>query len=210
MRRPLEPAEFRSFWGKVFDRLPGPVNLALADEELVGLSDTLAVHELDSLIHRHGRQTLVKPAARLSVSELRDTPTILLGGFGTRWLEQFNPKLRFYLGHLPDGQAAIFDRSSAKHFTLAAREPTDGNAEDYLLVCRLPNLHAGMFVITGAGLTEYGTRESARILADPELLPRLLRRLPGGWQSRNLQLILHSENADGGPGVPELVESYMW
>ena len=69
-----------------------------------------------------------------------------------------------------------------------APEKTDTGfaIEDYILIRRLPKSKTGGVVYLGAGLTNYGTEEVGRILTDPQALVPLLRRLPAGWETKNL------------------------
>ena len=62
----------------------------------------------------------------------------------------------------------------------------------------------------GAGLTQYGTDEAGRILSDSSALTPLLAKLPPGWNTRNVQLVLHSEILGDSPERPEVIAAHVW
>ena len=65
-------------------------------------------------------------------------------------------------------------------------------------------------MMIGAGISVYGTEEAGRILADPELLNPILRRLPKGWEGSNLEFVLHVEVVGEAPALPEVVAVQVW
>jgi hypothetical protein len=82
--------------------------------------------------------------------------------------------------------------------------------EDYIVIGRLPNSQTGRCVIVGAGLTQYGTEEAGRILADSDALNRILKRLPANWRQKNLELVLHSKIVGDAPMPPDLEAWNVW
>jgi hypothetical protein len=69
----------------------------------------------------------------------------------------------------------------------------DGSApDDYILICRVHNTYTGGLIIVAAGQKQFGIEAGGRLLADPEQLGVILRKLPAGWENRNLQLVLHA------------------
>ncbi len=188
------------------DSIPASDFLPAVDQ-FVGFGDAMAVHRFDTLFHRHGRQSRIRLATRVDFSDLRDTPTVLVGSFTNRWVMHFNNRMRFRLSHLSTARPGIVDSNTGKEYPLAARHADGSYSEDYLLLGRLANPQVGGFLIVGAGLTQYGTQEAARILADPHALSPILGSLPPGWESRNVELLLRSEIVGDGPGPPTLIAS---
>lgn len=123
-------------------------------KQFVGLGDALALHRLDTLIHAHNRQGRVRLATRVDFSDLRDSPTILIGGFTNRWMMEFNLKLRFHFGHLPNGRPGILDRASDKAYPLPERQENGSYREDYLVICRLPRPHPCRFAGVDKGIED--------------------------------------------------------
>lgn len=61
-----------------------------------------------------------------------------------------------------------------------------------------------------AGLKQFGTEAAGRLIADQEQLGAILRTLPVGWETRNLQLVLHSRVIGNTPAQPEVVAWHVW
>lgn len=78
------------------------------------------------------------------------------------------------------------------------------------MVCRLPHPRTNGFVVVGGGLNGYGAEEAGRILARLDSLIPILKKLPAGWQNRNLDLVLHLEVVGDAPALPEVVAAHTW
>jgi len=68
----------------------------------------------------------------------------------------------------------------------------------------------GGLILAAAGLKQFGTEAAGRLLADPEQLGAILRKLSRGWESRNLQVVLHARVIGNTPALPDVVASYVW
>jgi hypothetical protein len=64
--------------------------------------------------------------------------------------------------------------------------------------------------MVSAGLKQFGTEAAGRLIADPDSLGAILRKLPEGWESKNLQLVLHAKVISNTPTQPELVSWHVW
>jgi hypothetical protein len=51
----------------------------------------------------------------------------------------------------------------------------------------------GGLLLVGAGLKQFGTEAAGRLLADPDQLGMILRKLPRGWEAKNMQIVLHTQ-----------------
>jgi hypothetical protein len=98
---------------------------------------------------------------------------------------------------------------SGRQWSIVAQD--DGSApEDYILVCRIHSQSTGGWLMVGAGLKQFGTEAAGHLLADPEQLGAILRKLPAGWENKNLQLVLHAKVIRNTPSLPDVVASYVW
>jgi hypothetical protein len=104
----------------------------------------------------------------------------------------------------------IQDVVDGKQWRLTGKSDDGHPAEDYMLIDRVPHSQTGQFLVIAGGLTQYGTAETGRILASPDVLAPILSRLPTGLQTRNLQLVLHSAVLGDSPAPPNLIASYVW
>jgi hypothetical protein len=178
-------------------------------DQYVGFGDTVAALHMTTLFVEHHRTTRVRLADRVEFNELLGAGAVLIGAaFTNRWTAELTKQYRFQFGYL-DSKPCINDSQSKRRWTLNKND-NGRSAEDYILVCRLPHPQTNGFVVVGGGLNGYGTEEAGRILARPDSLVPILKKLPAGWQNRNLELVLHVEVIGDAPALPEMVAAYAW
>ena len=178
-------------------------------DQYVGFGDTVAVSRLSVLFAQHGQAVRLRLASRLEFSDMRDSATVLIGAFTNRWTMEVAQGLRYRFA-LSGGKPCVIDSASGKMWTLTAKSDDGNSPEDYIVISRSIHAQTGGFVLIGAGLTQYGTDEAGRILADPQAMISILRKVPPGWHPRNLELVLHSRVVGGSPTSPQLVASHIW
>jgi hypothetical protein len=61
-----------------------------------------------------------------------------------------------------------------------------------------------------AGITQYGTEAAADLVTNSDLMAEALHGAPAGWQSRNLQLVLHVKVISGAASSPKVVKTHFW
>jgi len=87
----------------------------------------------------------------------------------------------------------------------------DGSTlDDYLMICRIRSLYTGGVLMVAAGLKQFGTEAAGHLISDPEQLGPILRKLPAGWESQNVQLVLHARVIGNTPAQPEVVATHVW
>lgn len=177
--------------------------------QYVGFGDTVAVSRLSVLFAGHGQVARVRLASKLEFSDVRDSATVLIGAFTNRWTMEVAAGLRYRFA-LSGSKPCVIDSATGKMWTLTKKSDDGNSPEDYIVISRLIHAQIGSFVLIGAGLTQYGTEEAGRILAEPEAMDSILRKFPRGWSTHNLELVLHSRVVGGSPAPPELVASYIW
>jgi hypothetical protein len=179
-------------------------------QQFVGFGDLVACSKLTRMFGLLDKDARVRMASKTEFSDMRDSTVVLLGAFTNRWTieltQQFRYRFRLDAGNKP---SIVDSRTGTRRWAL---EKTDSGyaREDYILVCRLPKSETGGFLYLGAGLTGYGTEEVGRILTDPEALLPLLWKLPAGWETKNVELFLHSRIVGGASTEPELIAFEIW
>jgi hypothetical protein len=142
---------------------------------------------------------------------LRRAQTLLIGAITNRWTMELQQAWRFQFNRAPGLRTVITDTSpeSRREWSIPAKD--DGSAqEDYILVCRIRNSVTGGLQLVAAGLKQFGTEAGGRLLADPEQLGAILRKIPAGWETRNLQIVLHAKVIGNTPAQPEVVAVHVW
>ena len=178
-------------------------------DQYVGFGDAVAALRMTTLLAQSSRYPKYRLASKVEFNDLRDATPILIGAFTNRWTAEITKAMRYQFA-FRDGKPGIVDRSNGQVWSLASKMDNGRSTEDYLLICRLPHSATGGMMMIGAGINVYGTEEAGRILADPDLLTPILRRLPKDWETNNLEFVLHVEVVGDAPALPEVVATQIW
>jgi hypothetical protein len=127
---------------------------------------------------------------------------ILIGAHNNYWTLRTTKNLRVGF----EGLDAIVDRSNANKSWVA----TSDRSEDYALVSRVLNSWNGKVVVVIAGVGQGGTRAAAEFITNPQSMSKLVNSLPKGWESKNIQVVLHTTVKNQIPSTPEVVAAYCW
>lgn len=178
--------------------------------QYVGFGDMVAANEITAMLARKSRTARVRLASGVDFADLRKAQILLIGAVTNRWTMELQQAWRFRLAWKPGTRIAIVDaQSPGKEWFVAAHD--DGSAaDDYILISRVNSAYTGGLILVAAGLKQFGTEAAGRLLADPEPLSVILRKLPAGWENKNLQLLLHAHVIGNTPAIPEVVASYVW
>ena len=177
--------------------------------QYVGFGDMVAATEVSAMLARHSQNARVRLASAIEFADLRRTQTLLIGAVTNRWTMQLQQSWRFRFSWTPGSVVVIADTQKARQWSIPSTD--DGSApEDYILICRIRNSLTGGLTIVAAGLKQFGTEAAGRLLADPEQLGVILRKLPAGWESRNLQVVLHARVIGNTPAQPEVEDWHVW
>jgi hypothetical protein len=179
-------------------------------DQYTGFGDTVAAIRLAVLFTQHSRAVRVRLASKLDFNDLRDSATILVGAYTNRWTTELTRDFRYRFEYTRSRQPCIVDSADGRKRWEPVKNDNGSSNEDYIVIGRLPNSQTGRCVIIGAGLTQYGTEEAGRILADSDALNRILKRLPANWRQKNLELVLHSKIVGDAPMPPELEAWNVW
>ena len=187
---------------------PRPEDFVLLNDQFVGGGDLVAVSRLTAMLTRLRRAYRLKIGNDVSFQDLRTGPAVLVGYSYTRWRE-ISREMRFFIDttRLPLG---IVDNGKPTQWSLPKLPADRHTDEDYAIVSRVfhPDTHA--MLVEVAGITQYGTDGGADLVTNPDLMAEALRDAPAGWQSKNLQLVLHVKVIAGSPSSPKVVAKYFW
>ena len=179
-------------------------------DQYTGFGDAVAALRLAVLFTQHSRPARLRLASKLEFNDLRDSTTILVGAFTNRWTMELARDFRYRFQYNSARMPGIVDSTDGRNRWALAKLDNGGSNEDYIMIARMPNSQTGRFVIIGAGITQYGTEEAGRILADPDAMASVLKRLPPNWRQKNLELVLHSKIVGDAPTPPDLTAWYVW
>ncbi len=193
---PLDPDEKIS-WGEML-RTP---------DYGVAKGDAYAAVTLSALLGKMGKLDQVRIGPDYSFGDLKNSPAVVVGAFNNRWTLQTTSNLHFAFvdeGYKLREQGAngrVWERHYGKN-----EEPLDDTA----IVARLLDSNTGQFTIIVAGLGTEGTQTASEFVTRPELLEAGVRKLPSGWQKKNVEFVLETTVTDYVPGPPRVVGVHVW
>lgn len=173
--------------------------------QFVGIGNAHTASMVSILLAKRSKSVQIRYADDLSFSDLRSGPAVLIGAFSNLYTLEMQDKLRFVFEQ-DGGRRRIRDKSDNKTWSLSNLAPDGKTPEDYAVVSRIFDSGTGQFLITAAGITQYGTRAAGEFLTSPALV----ERVAGTDWSKNLQVLLHTTIYRGSPGAPEIVLTHAW
>jgi hypothetical protein len=177
--------------------------------QYVGFGDMVVATEITSMLAGRSKGVRLRMANSVEFADLRKQPALLIGAVTNRWTMEMQQAWRFRFLYSPGTKTVIADTVEERQWTIPSKD--DGSTiDDYLIVSRVHSAQTGGLILVAAGLKQFGTEAAGRVLADPDQLGPILRQLPKGWESRNVQLVLHARVIGNTPAQPEIVATHVW
>jgi hypothetical protein len=172
----------------------------------VTVGDLAASAQLITLMSGWSKPFLLRSAEDVSMGELRNTPTVLVGGFNNRWTLQTMSDLPF---GFRDGRRIQSRTDPAQGWSIPP-DRRDGNTEDFALISRVLHSNTGGPVLAIGGVGSFGTQAAAEFVASAEQMNALLRTAPAGWETKNMQAVLRIKVVGYAPVAVEVVATIYW
>jgi hypothetical protein len=192
-----------------YDPVGNPPNgqFTLMTDQYVGGGDLVGVVQVSSMLVRLGHPFNLRICTGVSLDDLRNKPTVLIGYSNTQW-KDVTKKFRFFVDDSSHGM--IRDNGKATDWYPHGATPENHADVDYAVISRAfdPETHAMLILVSGC--LQYGTEGAARLITNPELLTQALRNAPKDWQQKNLQLIVQFNVVANSPASSQVVASYYW
>lgn len=184
--------------------VPAAALLPIPDT-FVGFADVAAAANVVALLAQHHRSFAQRVSGDISFPDLRNTPSVLVGGFNNRWTLEMTADLRFRLlnGH------SIVDTQNG-HVWPQVLDRHGHAVDDYALISRLTDAKTGAPLLTIAGIGTAGTQAAGEFVSSRTALARLARSGPQGWAQRGVQILLHVHVVEYAPSKTEVVAEHFW
>lgn len=178
-------------------------DLEANDRDFVGIEDVASAVAISSFFKGRNVRYDLRFGQDIVFGDFRTTPVVLIGAFNNNWTLNLNDKLpyRFAMRNSDKGV------EGNGHFWQTQYAENWSPREDYALITRQINQKNGEPVIAVAGVDQTGTRAAAEFVSNPGMLEAALRKLPPGWQNKQLQLVLHTTVVDHVPTGSEVIAS---
>lgn len=191
------------------DKLDGSDMLPV-ENQYVGVGDMVAANEVTAMLAQRKRAVRLRLANGIEFPDLRKANALLIGAISNRWTMQLQQSWRFQFRWTPAVRSVVIDTMQQNRQWFVESKADEAYLEDYVVVGRIRNSLTGGLLLVGAGLKGFGTEAAGRLLADAEQLGSILKKLPAGWDAKNVQILLHVKVIGNTPAQPEVVAWHVW
>lgn len=181
-------------------------DLQAAHDSFVALGDVAAVSSVVSALTAQKQSFQERFPNDISFAEIRNSPSLLVGGFNNPMTIELTKNLRFVLrarGEIDDTQ------DPTRKWLLHASDDSH-DTEDYAVVTRLMQRPGDAPILSVAGMGQYGTLAAADFICSPRAISEMAKHLSKDWAGKNLQLVLHVKVVDFKPSATEVVAVHSW
>ena len=186
----------------------GRDDLMSSTNDFITLGDLSAAVRVATLLAAQHKPFDLRTGDDVAFSDLRQAPTVLIGGFNNRWTMELSRDLPFTLYNVK-GMTIREQEGAGRSWNPVMS--VDGKVEvDYALVTRLPRSKTGQPLIIVAGLTQNGTQAAADFVTDPAQIKKLVNGVTGDWTQKNLEFVLQTKVVNNIPTSPIIVAVKYW
>jgi hypothetical protein len=180
------------------------------DYPFVSLQSAAAVAQISALLARSGgTATQLQAAATTPLTELREHPVIMVGGYNNQWTLRLLQPLRFHFSPVTDGEWIVDSAHPGMHWERDPSLPYSG-ADDYAVVARFHDATTDSWVVALAGVGRNGTEAAAQFATSPHYMQLLRDQAGTDFSNRNVEAVLKVSVIDGKTGAPSILAVNVW
>lgn len=172
----------------------------------IGFGDVAAAARIASTLVSSGQKYDLRYGSDISISDMRSSPVVLIGGYSNSWTLQITHNLRYTLEF---GDRVVDHKDQSKEWQRKVNSKSV-HQDDYAVLSRLISSETGNVVLVIAGVGGSGNQAAADFISDPVQLEELLENAPSGWERMNLQVVLHTETINDVPKGADVQAVYFW
>jgi hypothetical protein len=179
------------------------------DYPFISLQSASAIAKLSGLIQQSGGTTQLRAAATTPLTELRDHPVILLGGYNNPWTLRLLQPLRFHFS--PESvSSAIVDVTQPKVLWERDQSLPYSSADDFALIARVHDPVTDNWVVALAGIGRNGTEAAAQFVTSSHYLDLVKKQIDGNLSGKNIEIVLRVNVIEGKTGAPTILAVHVW
>jgi hypothetical protein len=195
-----------------------PVNASAADPdasflqresagENVVFSDVTAIIRIANLIALCHGESRVRLNTAITLDDLHQGPTVLIGGLDNQWTLRALKQLRYQFAGSDEQGFWIADTKSGHPtpWSLDLKKPVDLVNHDYALVARVHDEATGQPEIVVAGIGMSGTAAAGELLVDRQQVEELRRRIGPAFKDHDFEAVLSTDVVNGIAGSPRIL-----
>ncbi len=174
----------------------------------VSMQIATSISHISGQLERLGETVQTSSSASTELTDLRERPVVLLGGYNNDWTMRLLEPLRFRFA--PGPAEVILDRDHPA--TKWERDPAQpySSADDYAIVARFHDATTGGIIVIVAGIGRNGTEAAAQFVTSPHYMDVLRRRVGASLAERNVEAVLKVSVIDGKTGAPSIEAVDVW
>jgi hypothetical protein len=180
--------------------------------ENVVFSDVLAANKISNWIAtQHGEQKL-RLDHSLTLDDLQQGPTILIGGLDNEWTLRALAHLRYRFLGTDQEQYWISDRKDPgnRKWEVDLNKQYAAVKRDYALIARVHDESTGQMQVIVAGIGMSGTAAAGEFMVDPDRLEELRKRVGAGFRNHDFEAVLGTDVVNGIPGSARILAVEVW
>jgi len=179
----------------------------------VSLADAQSFARMYSLFARRGVQADLRGDRSVSLSDLRERPSVVVGAFNNQWTFNLQGDLRFYFENDSHNHSQVIrDRlnPTQSRGLVEPWPPSSSIKTDYALVTRFRSHTTEQMVLMVGGIAQYGTEAAAEFVTNPSYFSEALKDAPPDWRKKNIQILLSTRVLSQTGGPPRVLATYFW
>jgi hypothetical protein len=172
-----------------------------------------AAVSIANLLYGFGVSDELRWPQEVQSADLSRSNVIFVGAFNNPWSMTLNESLRYSFKQVHTESQSVWmiqDRKSPNQNWSITKAYPEQSEVDYALITRIIDHEGKRVEISVGGLSQFGTQAAGEFLTDEEAMSALARSAPGGWEHRNLQIVL-GMRVDGRKIVnPRILAANFW
>ena len=171
--------------------------------------DVNTATRMSELLGSQGKHVILKGEHDLTMNDLRESPSVILGGLGNQWTSRVIPQARFTFA----GEGSIRfiqDKQNPGSRQWQFGVPLPSRDKDLIIISRVADSESGKVTVVAGGFSAWGTLAAVDLLMDPAQMEKVLGQAPHKWNARNLQIALECTVVNLESGIPRLLATHFW
>ena len=177
-----------------------------AYNSFVALGDVAAVSRVVSTLTREGMPYQERFPDDVSFAELRENPSVLVGGFNNPLTLELTKQLEFVMR----GGDEIVDTLDPKRRWQIDKVKDAAGTSDYAIITRIVRRDGDAPFIAIAGTGSGGTLAAAELICSPSNIHLITDGLPKDWPGKNFQAVVRIKITDFKPSASGVVAFKSW
>lgn len=180
--------------------------------ENVVFSDVLAANRISNWIATHQGEQKLRLDDSTTLDDLKEGPTILIGGLDNEWTLRAIAHLRYRFQGTNEEEYWIADSKHPGNRTWGIDLKTKYLAvkHDFALVARVHDESTGQVQIVVAGIGMSGTAAAGEFMVDQNRLEELRKRVGPGFRDHDFEAVLGTSVVNGIPGPARILAVEVW